>query len=270
MKTVSDFLLHLASQVAVLVTVESVRGSAPREVGAWMAVFADRTFSSIGGGHLELEAITHARSLLRAAGQVVPPANALLRYVLGPSLGQCCGGEVCLRYQRVDSVDVQDLARCLAPVAIPVALFGGGHVGRALVALLQTLPVQVRWIDSRDEIFPATVPHNVHCEHSHPVQSAVAGLPPGARVLVMSFSHAEDLDIVAACLLRQRVAGDLPYVGLIGSHSKWAVFQKRLLARGFGAQELAHITCPIGIPGIRDKRPEVIAVAAVAQVLLTL
>jgi xanthine dehydrogenase accessory factor len=76
--------------------------------------------------------------------------------------------------------------------------------------------------------------------------------------------------VVAACLLRQRLQADLPYIGLIGSKSKWASFRHRLEARGFSAQELAHITCPIGVPGIAGKQPEVIAVAVAAQILQTL
>ncbi|HAU57451.1 MAG TPA: xanthine dehydrogenase accessory protein XdhC, partial [Comamonadaceae bacterium] len=108
------------------------------------------------------------------------------------------------------------------------------------------------------------------CEHSDPVQAAVPGLAPGARVLIMSFSHAEDLDVVAACLRRQRERGDLPFIGLIGSRSKWAVFRRRLQERGFAEAELARVTCPIGVPGIAGKAPEVIAVAVVAQLLQTL
>ena len=108
---------------------------------------------------------------------------------------------------------------------------------------------------------------NVACEHSDPVQSAVAPLAPGSRVLIMSFSHAEDLDIVAACLKRLRERDDLPYVGLIGSRTKWATFRHRLEERGFGAQELARVTSPIGVPGIHGKQPEVIAVAVAAQLL---
>jgi xanthine dehydrogenase accessory factor len=76
------------------------------------------------------------------------------------------------------------------------------------------------------------------------------------------------LDIVAACLVRQRTRGDLPYVGLIGSKTKWASFRSRLVARGFSGVELEHVTCPIGIPGITDKRPEAIAIAVAAQLLL--
>jgi xanthine dehydrogenase accessory factor len=95
----------------------------------------------------------------------------------------------------------------------------------------------------------------------------VAELAPGSLVVVMSFSHAEDLEVVAACLTRQRVRADLPFIGLIGSKSKWAAFRHRLEARGFTAAELAQVTCPIGVPGIVGKAPEVIAVAVAAQLL---
>jgi xanthine dehydrogenase accessory factor len=135
--------------------------------------------------------------------------------------------------------------------------------------LLGSLPFQVHWIDSRDEIFPDDLPANVLCEHSAPVHAAVDSLAPGSLVLIMSFSHAEDLDVLAACLKRQRERGDLPYIGLIGSKSKWATFRHRLEARGFHADELGHVTCPIGVPGINGKEPEVIAVAVAAQLLRT-
>ena len=105
------------------------------------------------------------------------------------------------------------------------------------------------------------------CEHSHPVQAAVPELAPQSMVLIMSFSHAEDLDIVAACLARQRERADLPFIGLIGSRTKWATFSHRLQARGFSDQELAQVTCPIGVSGITGKEPEVIAVAVAAQLL---
>ena len=153
------------------------------------------------------------------------------------------------------------------PACQPLALFGGGHVGRALVHSLAPLPFAITWIDSRDGIFPADVPAQVRCEHSDPVQAAVGDLVVGTQVLVMSFSHAEDLDIVAACLRRQRERGDLPFVGLIGSQTKWATFRHRLAQRGFTEGELAPVTCPIGLPGITGKQPEVIAVAVAAQLL---
>jgi xanthine dehydrogenase accessory factor len=254
----------LLEEDAVLVSVEWTQGSAPREAGAWMAVFARDVAGTIGGGHLEFQAIDEARR--RLAGNGGEPVR---RYALGPSLGQCCGGVVHLRFERVGAADVPALQARLAPQLAPLALFGGGHVGRALVNVLATLPFQLRWIDSRDEIFPQQVPPNVLCEHSDPVEAAVGELPAGCRVLIMSFSHAEDLDIVAACLRRLRERGDLRYVGLIGSTTKWATFRHRLEQRGFSAAELARVTCPIGLPGIDGKEPEVIAVSVAAQILQT-
>ena len=264
MNAILSLLALLRQTNAVLVCVQSSRGSVPREAGAWMAVHAQGTVGTIGGGRLELDAIAQARNMLL---QSPAPAPHTERYALGPSLGQCCGGEVHLQYACIGGADIATLAQRLRPSLWPVALFGGGHVGRALVRVLGTLPMDVRWIDSRDEIFPDPVPETVQCEHSDPVQGAVATLAPQSCVLVMSFSHAEDLDIVAACLARQRAQGDLPYIGLIGSRTKWATFRKRLQARGFTDAELAHVTSPIGVPGIADKRPEVIAVAVAAQLL---
>jgi xanthine dehydrogenase accessory factor len=241
-----------------------------------MAVFADCVLGTVGGGRLEWDAIAHARRMLTDADAdtgatrtaPAPAAPELHLFRLGPSLGQCCGGEVQLQYEHVSAADSAALRQRLLPAQPPLALFGGGHVGQALVRLLTTLDMPIRWIDSRDEIFPDVAEPGVVCEHSEPVQAAVPGLAGGSRVLIMSFSHAEDLDIVAACLRRQRSSGDLPYVGLIGSKTKWAAFRSRLLARGFSEVELAHVTCPIGIAGIADKRPEAIAIAVAAQLLL--
>ena len=256
------FLSQLAHGNAILVRVQATKGSVPREPGAWMAVFEGSTLATVGGGRLELDAIAHARALL-----LDPSLARVQHYALGPSLGQCCGGQVTLSFTPVSKDDIATLADQLRSSTVPVALFGSGHVGAALVQVLGLLPVDLTWIDSRDQAFPTDVPSNVHCEHSNPVQGAVAELAPGTSVLVMSFSHAEDLDIVQACLLRQRAHGDLPFVGLIGSTTKWATFRHRLEAKGFSEQELAHVTCPIGIPGIHDKRPEVIAVAVAAQLM---
>ncbi|KEH09125.1 MULTISPECIES: xanthine dehydrogenase accessory protein XdhC [Delftia] len=257
------------------VEVMDSRGSVPRERGAWMAVFADRVAGTIGGGHLEFDAIDRARSLLRGwatpgeqgsqGGQVATEHQH--RYPLGPSLGQCCGGVVMLRFVLVPQGRMDMLRERLQPPRDCVALFGAGHVGHALVRLLCNLPYRVMWVDSRDSVFPEEEHELVQCEYSDPVQSAVADLPAGSQVLIMSFSHAEDLEVVAQCLGRQRAQGDLPYVGLIGSATKWATFRRRLRERGFSDAELDHVTCPIGVPGIKGKEPEVIAVAVAAQLL---
>lgn len=262
------FLRHLTQAPAVLVSVSETRGSVPRERGAWMAVFADTLVGTIGGGQLEWSAVRQARERLALPGD--RPGGGAWEHeaALGPSLGQCCGGRVRLRFEPVQAADRDALRQRLSSRLTPLALFGGGHVGRAIVQALAPLPFEVTWIDSRDEVFPGDLPPQVHAEHSDPVQAAVGDLAPGSLVLIMSFSHAEDLDIVAACLQRQRTTADLPFVGLIGSRTKWATFRHRLAERGFGDAELARVNCPIGLPGITGKEPAVIAAAVVAQLLL--
>lgn len=259
----TDVLLqHLQHAPAVLVTVQSTQGSVPRGPGTWMAVLADQLLGTIGGGNLEFHAMAEARG--RLAGAL---GADVVRYPLGPSLGQCCGGVVHLRFELLTLADSDRLRVDLSVAYPPVALFGGGHVGHALAQVLARLPFSLTWIDSRDGIFPADVPATVRCEHSDPVHQAVQHITPGSQVLVMSFSHAEDLDIVVACLQRQRSQGDLPFLGLIGSQTKWASFSRRLAARGFSEDERAHVTCPIGVPGIHGKEPDVIAIAVAAQLL---
>ena len=261
----TDLCKHLALQPAVLVMVEATQGSVPREAGTWMAVFADALIGTIGGGHLEHEAIRQARTMMAAARPGSQGEH--MRFALGPSLGQCCGGVVHLVFEPINARDVPALRTRLQPEASPVTLFGGGHVGHALARVLANLPFVLTWIDSREGVFPEAVPANVVCEHSDPVHAAVRDLAPGSRVLIMSFSHAEDLDVLAACLERQRRHADLPYIGLIGSRTKWATFRHRLEARGFSAAEMAGVTSPIGVTGITGKEPEVIAVSVAAQLL---
>ena len=267
MKELSDLFEDLQHASAVLVWVQQAQGSVPRDAGTWMAVFDAHQVGTIGGGHLEHQAIAQARAALQNPDLPLPEAQ---RVALGPSLGQCCGGVLELGFEHISAADAPRLQAGLAGEGRPLALFGGGHVGQALVQLLADLPFHVRWIDSRDEVFPPDTPRHVQCEHSAPVQVAVADLAPGSLVLIMSFSHAEDLDIVVACLKRLRDKADLPFVGLIGSQTKWATFRHRLEDRGFSEAEISQITCPIGVQGISGKEPEVIAVAVAAQLLQSL
>jgi xanthine dehydrogenase accessory factor len=276
----ADIAQLLSANDAVLVTIDSFEGSSPREVGAWMLVLAGDVHGTVGGGNLEFQAIAHARELLSAQASAqdnahgTQRADELRRYPLGPSLGQCCGGVVHLKFATmaagsatnniaVQAIDTWTMGRN----SLQIALFGGGHVGKALVNVLGSLPCAVHWVDSRDEIFPVEVPANTYCEHSAPVHAAVNDLAAGSHVLIMSFSHAEDLDVVAQCLLRLRAKNDLPFIGLIGSKTKWATFRHRLEDRGFSAAEIARITCPIGLDGVVGKEPEVIAVSVAAQLL---
>jgi xanthine dehydrogenase accessory factor len=254
---VTDWIRALAEasaggHPAVLVTVLEVAGSTPREAGAKMLVTADGAAGSIGGGHLELEMVTQARALLARAASGEDVSGPVVRELaLGPSLGQCCGGRTTVLLEPV------------LPARWQVAVFGAGHVGKALVKLLADLPCAVTWIDSRPEELPAAPPSSVRCIVSESPAEEVAELPPGADLVVMTHSHALDQEIVDAALRR----GAHRYLGLIGSRTKRARLAERLRARGRTAEQLASITCPIGVPGIAGKQPAIIAVAVAAELL---
>jgi xanthine dehydrogenase accessory factor len=98
-----DFLARLTLAPAVLVEVADAQGSVPREAGTWMAVFADALVGTIGGGHLEYDAIARARAMLLAGEGEGEREATTLRVALGPSLGQCCGGVVGLRFECVSA-----------------------------------------------------------------------------------------------------------------------------------------------------------------------
>lgn len=94
---------QLSQHAAVVrVTVATLRGSAPREPGASMVVVADGTVGTIGGGQLEWRATAAARELLSHAGAAV----RITDLVLGPDLGQCCGGRVALWLERLTRNDL--------------------------------------------------------------------------------------------------------------------------------------------------------------------
>ncbi|MGY4830493.1 xanthine dehydrogenase accessory protein XdhC [Sphaerotilaceae bacterium SBD11-9] len=251
-----------AGEAAVLVEVSEALGSVPRGSGTRMLVSAQRAAGTIGGGHLELQAMSHARQMLAQGDGSV----GSLHLPLGPALGQCCGGAVTLRFERLRATHLDTWPRG-APL-FHLQLYGAGHVGRAIARLLATLDVQVDWVDEREDEFPASLGEGVWPVHIRKlvgdgVEAEVRHAPAGAFYLVLTHQHDLDLRITEAILRR----GDFRYLGLIGSRTKKNKFIHRFEERGLAPAVIERITCPIGVPGIAGKEPEVIAVAVVAQLL---
>jgi xanthine dehydrogenase accessory factor len=145
----------------------------------------------------------------------------------------------------------------------PLWLFGAGHVGKALVRILDDLPFDITWVDSREAIFPGQVSDPVRIAHYDEPVDAVRDAPQATVFLVMTHSHDLDFDICRAILGRD----DFLWAGLIGSKTKAARFVQRLRQRGVPEMKIARLTCPIGVDGIDSKLPGAIAVAVAAQVL---
>ncbi|TVQ37083.1 MAG: xanthine dehydrogenase accessory protein XdhC [Geminicoccaceae bacterium] len=237
---------------AIRITVIETKGSTPREVGASMLVTADRQEGTIGGGELEWRATSLARARLHEH------VDEVVAFPLGPELAQCCGGFVRLRLERTSDTGLE-----AAPLLAPVWLFGAGHVGQALVAILRTLPAQeIVWIDERPQTLPTAKDGLTPVPATQP-EALVAKAPAGALLLVMTHSHPRDLAIVTKALERE----DLGFLGLIGSRTKRARFAQRLRQFGHDDTSLARLTCPIGLPAVKGKHPAAIAVAVTAQLL---
>jgi xanthine dehydrogenase accessory factor len=152
---------------------------------------------------------------------------------------------------------VEPMARSPAPLW----LYGAGHVGRALVRVLEGLPVAVTWVDDAPSRFPDPVPPHVRALPTPQPERAAALAPPDALHLVMTYSHAADLAICHAILSRPH-----RFLGLIGSASKAARFRSRLAALGHGAEALARMQCPIGDRSL-GKAPASIALGVAVEVL---
>ncbi|GAA7754904.1 MAG: xanthine dehydrogenase accessory protein XdhC [Burkholderiaceae bacterium] len=287
-----------------MVTIVEVKGSAPREAGIRMLVTADDLVGTIGGGHLEWRGMDIAREMI-AKGEN-GEQRRIERIALGPALGQCCGGVVRLAFEVLTHDDLawldavesafaagKALARhvpvtgavrteasrdllpsvqladddswtdTLVPDDMHVVLFGAGHVGHALVKVLATLPCRVHWVDERDTLFPAGLPENVEAEATDTAEAVVDQAPAGSYFLVMTHSHALDQTLCERIFRRT----DFAYFGLIGSKTKRAKFEHRMAEHGIDAARFPEMTCPMGVSGITDKAPAMIAVAIVAQLL---
>jgi xanthine dehydrogenase accessory factor len=154
------------------------------------------------------------------------------------------------------------LAEPLQPAARPLWVWGAGHVGRAIVAVLAPLPdLAIIWVDTDLSRFPEMIPPGVTAL-PHPDPAAlVPTAPPVAGHLILTFSHALDLD-----LCHRLLAHGFADCGLIGSASKAARFRSRLAALGHASGQIARIRCPIGDPAM-GKHPQQIAVSVAADLL---
>jgi xanthine dehydrogenase accessory factor len=254
-----------ANPSAICAELATVRGSSPREAGAFMLIDADHTLGTIGGGALEYMVIARARQVLRDG----LPDDAM-DIPLGPEIGQCCGGRVNVSLRVVDPALAGRLtAKVEAEQAARphVYLFGSGHVGQALARALALLPLKVHVIDTRPEEL-AGLPDSVEARAVALPEALVRSAPPGSSYVILTHDHALDFLIASEALQR----ADAPYVGMVGSRTKLAKFTSWYLGEGGDRSALARLVLPIGgaaFPrGLGDKRPEVIAALAAAEIMV--
>lgn len=281
-----------------VVTAE-VKGSGPREVGSAMIVWADGQAGTIGGGTLEFEATKTARQML-ADGKHRKRSSHPLGPALGQCCGGAVtlvterfdqetldqmdrtvfarrvSGDAPMPFpMRRDVSDARAQGASIAPQLVdgwfiepiapsqkPLWIWGAGHVGRALVQVFTPLPgFDITWIDTEESRFPETIPDRVDPLIAVDPSQVVKHAPRDAHHLIVTFSHALDLN-----LCHQLLQHDFAFTGLIGSKTKWTRFQKRLRDLGHSNDQISRITCPIGDPSL-GKHPQAIAIGVAAKLL---
>lgn len=282
------------------VVIAEAKGSVPREAGTSMLVWADGQSGTIGGGSLEWEAAARARKVLEAGGPTRVDRLALgpslgqccggavvlvtelwdaerLEAVEGPVVVRPLPGGHATRPlavartiarsrdrgEEVQTRIVDDwLVEPLAEARRNLWVWGAGHVGRAIVEVMAPLPdLSITWIDTGAERFPQTVPDGVMELVAANPADAVGRAPGDADHLILTYSHALDLELCHRLLGR-----GFRSAGLIGSATKWARFRSRLAELGHGEASIGRIACPIGDPSL-GKHPFEIAVGVAAAYL---
>ncbi|GGX45990.1 xanthine dehydrogenase accessory protein XdhC [Saccharospirillum salsuginis] len=231
----------------VLLTVLSTAGSTPRDAATKMVVTASEQWDTLGGGHLEYKAIEEARRLL-ALGE---PHTGVRSFELGANLGQCCGGAT------------QILFEVFASRLQSLTVFGAGHVAHRLMPILRALDLQLTWVDSRTDWLPTEGDATLTIERLDQPTDAIADLPEGAWVLILTHNHQLDFDLVQTALRRP----DIDYIGLIGSDTKARRFRQRLAHRGWSEADIARVVCPVGLADVPGKQPAEVAISIAGQIV---
>ncbi|MBO1518271.1 xanthine dehydrogenase accessory protein XdhC [Oceanisphaera pacifica] len=239
--------LERKGEPCVMVTVVEHKGSTPRDSGTKMLVTEQGCYATIGGGHLEYKALKLARAMLLSGESQMK----VERFNLGASLGQCCGG--------MASIMLEPVVRARHHLV----LFGAGHVAKALVHILATLPFRITWIDEREAEFPAEQISGVTQLVSDDPVGEINSQPPGSFYLVMTHNHQLDLELCAQILKRN----DARYFGVIGSQTKRKRFDYKLKERGVSDLELTKMICPIGLSEVSGKHPAEIAVSVAGELI---
>lgn len=230
---------------SALCTVVSVKGSAPRSVGAKMIVYEDGSVKgTIGGGNLEKKVIENALQQISSA------SPQLFRHDLLHQLGMCCGGTVEIFIEPVQMIS-------------KLYIFGAGHTGKALAKLAVDLDFETYIIDDRDEYiagidFKGVYKMNLHYSQALPV------LPfnENTYVVIMTYDHSYDRDILGYCIKKATA-----YLGMIGSKRKVELTKKMFAAAKVATvEELSRVDMPVGLD-ICAETPAEIAVSIMAGII---
>ena len=256
-----------------LIELITVKGSSPREVGAWMLVSPQKCLNTIGGGVLEFSMVAEAKKMMKDRSV----DKLSFKSTLNPKFDQCCGGVVSCQISTVTKNTMKMIEKRIKNEISnykSLYLFGAGHVGKSVIKLGINLPLKITVTDTRLDLvkglqnqfrdYADTIKFNVDAIPERIIKSS----PENSAYLVMTHSHATDFTLIEEILSLKKIG----YVGMIGSKSKKLSLQKYLKRKNISDNKADLVRCPIGRP-IKfsgRKSPEVIAALTISDILESL
>ncbi len=286
---------HAAGHGVALATVIETWGSAPRRVGAHLAIRDDGLFEgSVSGGCVEGDVIVEAQALI-ATGQ-----SRRLDYGVADEtawrVGLACGGRISVMVQPVDeshfaprlinrllaarragetvqlSTDTATgqtvegavdgwFVQGYAP-PLRLAIIGAVHIAQTLAPMALMLGVTPTLIDPRGLFANDSRFADLAVDPRWP-DEALAAWRPNAASAVVALTHDPKLDDPA---LAAALRSDAFYIAALGSRKNHMKRLERLAAQGFDDTACARIHGPAGLD-IGAANPAEIALSIAAQMI---
>ena len=260
---------HDKGRPYALAQVVAVYGSAPRGVGAALAVDeAGNVAGNVSGGCVEAEVYELCREVLRTGRTERRRFDAAGGEPFAPGL--VCGGAIAVEVRRVDpSTDATVLAELEAGAASAekeaprLIVIGGVEFAAPLVRMGKLLGYRVTVCDARPvfatpERFPEADEIVIGWPHEY-----LDGTPITDTTAICVLTHDAKFDVPALTVALRSPAS---YVGAIGSRRTCADRVERLRAAGMAEHEIDRLRSPIGLD-LGGREPEHVALAIGAEIV---
>jgi xanthine dehydrogenase accessory factor len=241
----------------VSVTVVQATGSTPGKAGFKMIVDHEgKTFGTVGGGAIEVEAINESKRLMSSGEE-----NLLKEYLLSNNekiinpksavVPMSCNGKIWIYYEAEKTMPV-------------IYIFGGGHVGQALIEIMSKLNYYLVLVDNRQELcdkMKAKGINTIYCEYKDFVEKFTPAVE--SYFVAVTYGHVYDYEITKTLYKRNMVTN---YLGVIASKSKSAGIVKSLKEDISEDVDLSKFHSPIGLKIGGDSAYEIaLSIAAEIQ-----
>lgn len=236
-------------QKAALAMLTGVSGSVPGRVGAMLGVLENgRIIGTIGGGVLEFSVGKQAQDAL------VSEEHRQFMYDLNESgeLGMSCGGTA------------QGFITVLKPND-KLVIFGAGHISQKIAAFAKNLNFDLFIVDDREEYKNQAEFSQAREYITGKLEQALGKINFSANTYIVLATRDPEMDLAA---LRGVIRSNVPYIGMIGSKKKIGSVKETLRQEGISEEMFAKLRAPVGL-NIDDGSPEEIAVAIIAEILMT-